>query len=431
MGAGTRYQRALGIEDDPESLFHDYMQLNQWKVEPAVVRRLAELSGPSVEWLGDLGVQFYDQLVFGGDERLPRVHCPIGRGQAVVDVLSHHCREQGVEIALGRRIDELLVEGDAVVGVAVGDDTITAGAVVVATGGFGNNPEKLARFFPAAADTEWAWYIGAPGSRGDHLDLANQVGAQLTGFNRGLRLLHANFAKIYEAYLPGWLTLVNGAGRRFCDETAPYGIMDGLIQDQDDVAFAIFDQPALDDATAAGVARYKQQVPGSTKKQSPHWNTDIVDAMVNEGKVRRAATIAELAAALGLPEDHLQATVERVNRSVDNGEDVDYLKDPKFLQRIARAPFYGAEIRPATVCFTSFGMRIDRDAQVLGEAGPPIPGLFAAGESVGGVVGPRYVGSGNSYANCVTFGRIAGASAARAAGAATGSSLASRPEGEG
>jgi fumarate reductase flavoprotein subunit len=161
MGAGTRYQRALGIEDDPESLFHDYMQLNQWKVEPAVVRRLAELSGPSVEWLGDLGVQFYDQLVFGGDERLPRVHCPIGRGQAVVDVLLHHCRERGVEIALGRRINQLLVERDAVVGVAVGEDTITAGAVVVAAGGFGNNPEKLARFFPAAAETEWAWYIGA------------------------------------------------------------------------------------------------------------------------------------------------------------------------------------------------------------------------------------------------------------------------------
>jgi len=56
--------------------------------------------------------------------------------------------------------------------------------------------------------------------------------------------------------------------------------------------------------------------------------------------------------------------------------------------------------------------------------------LFAAGESVGGVVGPRYVGSGNSYANCVTFGRIAGASAARAAGAVTGSSLASGQQGQ-
>ena len=68
--------------------------------------------------------------------------------------------------------------------------TVRAGAVVVATGGFGANPGKLARYFPSAADTGWAWYIGADGSRGDHLDLAAQVGAQVAGFNRGLRLLH-------------------------------------------------------------------------------------------------------------------------------------------------------------------------------------------------------------------------------------------------
>src|SRR6478672_10664165 len=189
MGAGTRYQRALGIDDDADSLFHDYMQLNQWQVEAAVVRRLAERCGPTVEWLGDLGVEYYPDLVFGGDERVPRVHCPIGRGQAVVDVLARHCRDQGVDVALGRRVDRLLVDNGAVVGVAVGDDTITAGAVVVASGGFGNSPEKLARFFPSAAATEWAWYIGASGSRGDHLDLAEQVGAQITGYDRGLRLL--------------------------------------------------------------------------------------------------------------------------------------------------------------------------------------------------------------------------------------------------
>ena len=63
------------------------MTLNHWDVEAGVARRLADLAGPSVEWLGDLGVEFYDQLVYGGDERVPRVHVPIGRGQAVVDVL--------------------------------------------------------------------------------------------------------------------------------------------------------------------------------------------------------------------------------------------------------------------------------------------------------------------------------------------------------
>ncbi len=260
MGADTRYQRALGIVDDADSLFHDYMQLNQWKVESAVVRRLAELAGPTVEWLGDLGVQFYDQLVFGGDEPLPRVHCPIGRGQAVVDVLASHCRGAGVEIALGQRVDRLLTQDGTVMGVGVGEDTLTAGAVVVATGGFGANPEKLARYFPSAADTGWAWYIGADGSRGDHLDLAVQVGAQVAGFNRGLRLLHADFARIYEAYLPGWLVLVDRQGRRFCDETAPYGIMDGLIQERGDVAYAIFDQTALDEATATPAS------PGTSKR---------------------------------------------------------------------------------------------------------------------------------------------------------------------
>ena len=420
MGAGTRYQRALGIDDDADSLFHDYMTLNHWDVEAGVARRLADLAGPTVEWLGDLGVEFYDQMVYGGDERLPRVHVPIGRGQAVVDVLHRACRQAGVDVALGQRVDRLLVEDGAVVGVAVGDDTITAGAVVLATGGFGNDPARLAARYPSAAATGWTWYIGAPGSRGDALDLAEQVGAQILGHDRGLRLLHANFAPIYEAYLPGWIVIVNREGRRFFDETAPYGITDGLLRAQGDVAYAVFDAAALEAATAAGVARYKQLVPGSTKKQSPHWNGDVIEQMVAAGKVHRTDTVGALAAALGLPADRFEGTIARHNAQVAAGEDTDYLKDPKFLEPIATPPFYGAEIRPATVCFTACGPRIDRDARVLDTTGRPVPGLFAAGECAGGVIGPAYVGSGNSYANCVVFGRVAGAGAAGAAVAAPG-----------
>ena len=415
MGAGTRYQRALGITDDADALFYDYMTLNHWDVEAGVARRLADLSGPTVEWLGDLGVEYYDQLVYGGDERAPRVHVPIGRGQAVINVLHSACRAAGVEVALGQRVDRLLVEDGAVVGVAVGDDAITADAVVLATGGFGNDPAKLAEFYPSAAATGWAWYIGADGSRGDALDLARQVSAQITGHDRGLRLLHANFARIYEAYLPGWIIIVNREGRRFFNETAPYGITDGLLRGQGDVAYAVFDSAALAAATAAGVARYKQQIPGSTKKQSPHWNEDVIRQMVAADQVRLADTAAALAVALGLPADELTGTVDRYNAQVAAGEDADYLKDADFLEPIATPPFYGAELRPATVCHTGCGPRIDRDARVLDHTGRPIPGLFAAGECVGGIIGPAYVGSGNSYASCVVFGRIAGKSAATAA----------------
>jgi succinate dehydrogenase/fumarate reductase flavoprotein subunit len=66
MGAGTRYQKALGIEDDASSLFDDYMQLNRWSVDAAVVRRFAEMTGPTVEWLGDLGVDYYANCVVSG-----------------------------------------------------------------------------------------------------------------------------------------------------------------------------------------------------------------------------------------------------------------------------------------------------------------------------------------------------------------------------
>lgn len=417
MGAGTRYQKALGIEDSPDALFHDYMTLNQWKVESAVVERLTQRAGAAVEWLGDLGVEFYDQMVYGGDETVPRVHCPIGRGQAVVDVLYARCREAGVEFALGQRIDRLLTVDGAVHGVAVGEDEITAGAVVVATGGFGANEEKRRELFSSVYDTGWSYYIGADGSRGDALEFTKSVDAQITGFNRGLRLLHTDFDKMYEAYIPGWLILVNREGRRFCNETAPYGIMDGLLAEQGDSAFAIFDHKRLVEATELGVARYKQSIPGSTKKQSPHWNLDIIEMMQKEGKVKTADSIAGLASLIGVPVANLEATAQRVNDLYELHEDADYLKDPKFLEPIAEGPFYAVEVRPATCCFTACGLRIDRDANVLDSTGRPIRGLFAAGEVCGGVIGPRYVGSGNSYGNCVTMGRVAGQSAAATAAA--------------
>src|SRR2546430_15277610 len=68
MAAGTSYQRAAGIEDDAEHLFAFYMSTNHWKVEPPVVRALAHESAPMIEWLGKLGVKFWDQIYFSGDE---------------------------------------------------------------------------------------------------------------------------------------------------------------------------------------------------------------------------------------------------------------------------------------------------------------------------------------------------------------------------
>jgi fumarate reductase flavoprotein subunit len=87
------------------------------------------------------------------------------------------------------------------------------------------------------------------------------------------------------------------------------------------------------------------------------------------------------------------------------------MKDAKFLRTVDSAPFYGTELRLGILCLTSKGLRIDASARVLSRQGSPIPGLYAAGECTGGVLGDVYMGSGNSYANCVVFGRTAGLSA--------------------
>jgi fumarate reductase flavoprotein subunit len=416
MGAPTRYQAALGIEDSADGLYHDYLQLNRWTVDAPIVRRLCDWSGPTVDWLGDLGVEFHDQLVLGGDELVPRVHVPKGSGQAIVDVLHRHCRERGIDIALGQRVDRLLVDADGVYGVAVGDDEITAHAVIVASGGFGASPDKLAEHYPSAAATEWTWYIGADGARGDAIDLGRQVGAQLTGHDRGLRLLDVGFDHVYEAFLPGWLVMVDRTGHRFIAETAPYGLLDFAVRDKGDSVFVVFDHAALH-GTADG--SWTKSIPGHGGRPSKHWNPDVVEMMVGAGRVQRADSLDELADALGVPAEALAGTIDRYNAGAEDGVDPQCAKDPAMMLPVATAPFYGAELRPATVCSTAYGLRITDDAEVLDIGDKPIPGLYAAGECTGNVVGAQYVGSGNNYANCTVVGRIAGAAAAARVAAAS------------
>lgn len=75
-------------------------------------------------------------------------------------------------------------------------------------------------------------------------------------------------------------------------------------------------------------------------------------------------------------------------------------------------PFYAAEVHAASFGATSAGVRIDPDARVLRTDSAAIPGLYAPGETAGGVLGERYVGGGNYIANALVFGRIAGRGAA-------------------
>ncbi len=415
MGAGSRVQEAAGIVDDADAMFREYMALNQWQVVPGAVRRLADESGPTLDWLADQGVGFHDRLIYGGDESQPRSHVVIGAGQALVDALYTRCREHDIDIALGLRIDRLLVDNGRVIGAAVGDDELRAGSAVLATGGFGANPDRIKALFPSAWFDDWTWYIGADGSRGDALDLTEPLGAVVVGHDRGLRTLDPHFIQRNEAVLPGWLMIVDTSGQRFMDESAPYGLVDSMIRRAGNVAYVIFDDAAihpLPERADFYKSRYKQAWPGMAPFSPRNWTADVVDQMVAEGRMTCSATVDELADELSLDPASLAGSILRYNRFAADGRDADFAKNGSFLATIGTPPFYGAVVRPTVVNVTATGLRIDGEARVVNIDGGEIPGLFAAGECTGGVIGSVYMGSGNALGNATIMGRVAGRSAA-------------------
>lgn len=420
MAAGTDIQRRAGIDDTPEDLFHDYMLFNQYQVDPSLARRLAHSSAPAVHWLESLGVEYHDTLAYAAEERSPRSHVPKLMGMGVIDVLTSTVKgRRNIDIALSRRINGLDVRDGRVRGVAVDDDRVSAGSTLVATGGFGANPSLWPEHLPSvSAVGSAAWYIGAAGAQGDAFALGAQVDAEIVGHDRSLTLPTPDFFSNLEVYFPGWLVMVDRLGERRVDESTSYAVMQ-LRNRQHGPLYAVFDDAAKEAFPPGTPPAYKQVFPGMEGMPLPsNWTSDIVDQMVGTGKVKKAPTLAELARLLGVRPGGLEHTAERYNGFADAGEDADFFKDAKFLAKLQTPPFYGAELRMGILCLTSKGLRIDADGRVLDRSGKAVPGLYAAGECTGGVLGDVYMGSGNSYANCVVFGRTAGVTAAREARAA-------------
>lgn len=417
MAAGTRFQKEKGVEDDAESLFRHYMTLNQWKVDAGVVRALCHEVGPAVEWLGDLGVEIKD-VYFSGDENVPRGHVTAG-GDAIVRVLHSRVRQASIDVALRRRVDELVYSDGRVVGVRVGDDEISASVVVLATGGIEGNPRLIEKYLPMAVELAGAREVYANGgpevarySLGDAIPLSQQVGAQISGHDRFLSTITPGFEHESDTYFPAWLVVVNSAGRRFYDEMSPYSVTQPIVHAQGGPIYAIFDEAAKRAAqprTTEG--QRKVRIPGQTWED---WIEPVIDANVDSGKVIKRASVAELAAALDVPPGNLEKTLAKYNADVEAGEDTQFLKKPDYMRPVATGPFYAAEVRLSRLSVTAVGPKVDRDGRVLDEGNSPIPGLLAAGECTGGVLGDVYVGSGNALANCIGFGRIAGRTAARA-----------------
>src|SRR5580658_9480429 len=405
MGAGTRFQRERAIADSDIDLYHHYMTLTGQRLEPALIEHLTSQVGPSIEWLADLGVPILD-IFPAGDELVPRGHVTPG-GAEIVSVLEKEVRRrQNITLVLGRRV----------------------AGIILATGGFEGNRDLIERYFPSALSAgDWLHPVGlevdARVSRGDVFALAEQADAQIVGYNRGLCTLKPHFSLMSDTYFPGWLIIVNHLGRRFFNEMSPYSVIEPLVRAQGGKIWAIFDDAAKRASQPNSTRRFKKvNIPGQTHE---NWVEPTIDEMVGLGKIHVAATVEGLATTIGAPIANLAGTIDRYNEGVADGIDHFYAKRPDVPRPVRTPPFYATELRLACLAGTYAGVRIDRDARVIGNDSHPIAGLYAAGECVGGVLGDVYVGSGNALASALVFGRTAGrvAAAAKHAAAKHGEAL--------
>ena len=188
---------------------------------------------------------------------------------------------------------------------------------------------------------------------------------------------------------------MNQSGSRFVNEGAARDVLSQAIFDQEGQTYWI--------------------VVNSVRYPSRDWidqNGSSIADMAAQGSVVEASTLDALAEKTGMNAENLKAAVEGYN-AVVRGEKEDpfgFRADDQADRELTEGPWYACRKVP-TVHHTMGGLRISVNAEVLDKDGKPIPGLYAAGEVTGGIHGSNRLG-GNAIADCMTFGRKAGASAA-------------------
>jgi fumarate reductase flavoprotein subunit len=396
IGAGSRYQREAGIDDSPDRMVADLTAIAGASDNPALVRRLAEISAGLVEWLIEtVGCRL--QLVTAYrhiGHSVPRLHAPVSRrGQDLVDDLVAAANQRGIPIALGNDVAGLLVKDGAVQGIRLASgEEITARKTLLALNGFAANPALVREYCPEIAGAQ---YFGAPGSTGEAVLWGREVGAALD--NMGAYQGYAAVAYPHGSLL-SWTTIEKGGillgrdGRRFGNEGLGYSGYARVVLEQGGEAVALFDQRIFD--IASGEEEFVE--------------------LARYGGVRQAASLAEAASAMGLDPDALGEEAALYSASA-RGETPDRFGRRDFGLAPLAAPFYVARVIPG-LFHTQGGLRVDADARVLRPDGTAVANLFAGGGAAAGISGRQGAlgyASGNGLLSALGLGWLAARAAVR------------------
>lgn len=435
FGLDSPTQRRLGIHIDKDEHFRAHMNYGHWKSDPRLVRTWFNRSGEVIGWLEDKGVKL-DRLALPDKPTTHQTSEPPGEeqpgpggynqlGRSIVSSLKDACARLGVEVRCGASATKILTDdGGKVSGVVAternGESHIATKVAIVATGGFANNKDLLAKYFPRHQN---AYTHSLPQMTGDGLGLARDAGAHIDEENMVIEL----FGPHYNPYsigisLVGWsgkVVWVNQNGERFVDESISVTRQanergHSLGRQPGNVAYVLLDATTKNEFLSQTTLSGEELIWLGNEGWTHKFEADV-EAGIAAGRIMVSDSWDEIAHWMGAESTTLKETVDQYNAFCDQGYDADFAKEKSYLKPVRQAPFVAIRTRQG-IDTTHGGVKINSRMEACDVRGSAIPGLYATGDTVEGVESDAYdflTMAGNSLSWALVSGFIAGESAAR------------------
>lgn len=411
--AGTRLQAERGVEDSAQAHYDDVMRISKGTANPALLKVATQHAAGTIDWLMDEGFDMGPEcpvIAYSHEPYLvPRTYWGRNKARSILDVLQRLLDEavaaNQVSLHLHTRLKSLEPQGagtwSATLATEGSETQVLARQVVLATGGYGGNPELFSRVTghpllspaPACAD-------------GSGLEIALRLGGRVQ--NQGIYLPtvagvpqapgshyvdHDRKSNLTPQHRPPWEVYVNLQGERFMVEDDPSpDARERALKQQPELAFwVVFDQAILDKAPPLFVNTPREE---------------LLSRFDTHSAYRRADTLGELARICALPGHKLLDTMVQYNAAVTAQSDP--LGRRHLPAPVSTGPFYAIRHQGITLrCWA--GLEVDASMRVIDTKGEPLPGLFACGEIIGGAAlsGDSFA-SGMSLTPALTFGRLLG-----------------------
>lgn len=409
---GSKLQARAGVCDDTvESMVEDFLANGSGLNVPELLTTLAENVGEATDWVHEyMGVE-YDMengLHILAEYRKNRELAYEDGGHGFAASARKALGRSNVTIYLQTKAESLLTDGNGkVTGLTAVEDTgkrhnIHAQAVVLTTGGYGNNSNLLNH------ELNNILFYGTKSSTGDGILMATTP--ELNAATRLMEYgkIYPNGVEVSQGYAKSTIggnievmkrsgLLVNTAGERIINERASNKeILNVLLKQDPQMLFLLMDAKNFEIFTEA------VEEGGITREDLARW----IENENEMPQIFRADTLAELAEKAGMARESLVNTVARYNGWVEKQTDEDFGRQLKFLQeKVGEGPYYMIEQKPRFAT-TMGGLVANSQLQVLNRNDQVIEGLYAAGELVGGVMGSDSP-SGANNAWALTSGKLA------------------------